>query len=268
MSDATSIDDAAKTIEESLGPIDVWVNNAMVSVFAPLTEIEPGDFRRVTEVTYLGYVYGTMAALRRMLPRDRGRILQVGSTLAYRGIPLQSAYCGAKHAIQGFTESVRCELLHDKSNVKISSVHLPALNTPQFHWVKTTFKMHPQPVPPIFQPEVAARAIAWAAEHYRREWFVTARTPLGVATNKIMPGLLDWYLGRTGYSSQQAPWPIEPGRPHNLWEPLAGDHGARGEFDERAKSRSPHLWLTQRRRPIAIAAGIVGAAMAGIVSKR
>lgn len=267
VSDPEAVEDGATTIEDNLGPIDIWVNNAMVAVFAPFTEIEPGDFRRVTEVTYLGYVHGTMAALKRMIPRDRGRIIQVGSTLAYRGIPLQSAYCGAKHAIQGFTESVRCELLHDKSNVKISSVHLPALNTPQFHWVKTTFKMHPQPVPPIFQPEVAAGAVVWAAGHYRREWFVTGRTPLGVTANKLAPGLLDWYLGRTGYSSQQAQWPVETGRSDNLWEPVAGDHGAHGEFDDRAKSRSPHLWLSQRRGPIALTIGLVSAAVAGLARR-
>jgi NAD(P)-dependent dehydrogenase (short-subunit alcohol dehydrogenase family) len=203
VADAAGIEAAAAAIEERLGPIDIWVNNAMVSVFSPLKEMTVEEFRRVTEVTYLGYVYGTMAALKRMLPRDRGTIVQVGSALAYRGIPLQSAYCGAKHAIQGFTESVRCELLHDGSNVWITMVQMPALNTPQFDWVKSRLPNRAQPVPPIYQPEVAAEAIVWAAHHRRRELLVGSSTVRAVLGDKVAPGLLDRYLARTGYESQQ-----------------------------------------------------------------
>lgn len=251
VSDADALDAAASAVEDELGPIDVWVNNAMASVFAPFKEISAADFARVNEVTYMGYVYGTMAALRRMLPRDRGCIVQVGSALAHRAIPLQSAYCGAKHAIEGFTESLRCELIHDRSRVRVTMVQLPALNTPQFHWVKTNLKRHPQPVPPIFQPEVAARAIVWAAQHPRREVNVGFPTTLSVLANKFIPGALDWYLGRTGYQSQQADFPIEPDRPDNLWDAVPGDHGASGEFGDRAHARSIQWWLTTRRRAIA-----------------
>jgi short-subunit dehydrogenase len=248
VADPEAVDAAAETVEDSLGPIEVWVNNAMVSVFAPLTEMSAADFRRVTEVTYLGYVHGTMTALNRMMPRDKGAIIQVGSALAYRGIPLQSAYCGAKHAIQGFTESVRCELLHDRSRVRISMIQLPALNTPQFHWVKTTLTHHPRPVAPIYQPEVAARAIVWAADNYRREVNVAAMTSATILGDKIAPGLLDHYLGRTGYESQQTDEPVEASRPANLWEPMATDLGVHGEFDDRAHEHSRFWWWTTTRR--------------------
>ncbi len=257
VADPEQVEAAATAIENELGPIDVWINNAMVSVFMPLSEMAPEDFRRVTEVTYLGCVYGTMSALQRMVPRDRGAIVQVGSALAYRGIPLQSAYCGAKHAVQGFTESVRCELLHDKSNVHISMVQLPALNTPQFHWVKTNFAKHPQPVPPIYQPELAAEAIVWAASHRRREVNVGGTTTATLLADKAIPGLLDRSLGKTGFDSQQAAWPIETDRPDNLWEPVAGFHGARGEFDEQAHERSPQWWLTTHRGWVALGAGLL-----------
>jgi NAD(P)-dependent dehydrogenase (short-subunit alcohol dehydrogenase family) len=262
ISDPMQVEAAASTIEEGLGPIDIWVNNAMVSVFMPLSEMSPDDFKRVTEVTYLGCVFGTMSALRRMLPRDRGSIVQVGSALAYRGIPLQSAYCGAKHAMQGFTESVRCELLHDKSNVKITMVQLPGLNTPQFHWVKTNFNKNPQPVPPIYQPEVAAEAIVWASSGQRREVNVGETTTATLLADKIAPGLLDRYLGATGYDAQQTDIPIEPDRPDNLWNPVPGDHGARGGFDARAHERSPLWWLTTHRRAAVLGASLV--ALAGI----
>ncbi len=261
VADANAVESAASRVEDELGPIDVWVNNAMVSVFAPLTEIEPPDFRRVTEVTYLGYVYGTMAALKRMKPRDKGSIIQVGSALAYRGIPLQSAYCGAKHAIQGFTESVRCELLHDRSRVRISMVQLPALNTPQFHWVKTSLKRHPQPVPPIYQPEVAAKAILWLADNYRREVNVAPTTSGAIVGDKLASGLLDHYLGRTGYDSQQADRPIEPGRGDNLWDPVATDLMTHGEFDDRAHTATLQWhWTTNKRWaiPALMAAAFIG----------
>jgi len=247
VSDADQVESAAARVEEELGPIDIWVNNAMVSVFSPVKEMTPEEYRRVTEVTYLGYVYGTLAALRRMLPRDRGSIVQVGSTLAYRGIPLQSAYCGAKHAIQGFCDSLRCELLHDGSNVRLTMVQMPALNTPQFGWVKSRLPRKAQPVPPIFQPEVAARAVVWAAHHDRREVWVGGRTVIGIVGNRIAPWYADRYLARTGYDSQQLESPEDPNRADNLWDPLPGDHGAHGSFDDRATGRSPQLWAATHR---------------------
>jgi NAD(P)-dependent dehydrogenase (short-subunit alcohol dehydrogenase family) len=258
VSDPDAVERAADLIEEQLGPIDVWVNNAMVSVFSPFKEMQADEFKRVTEVTYLGVVFGTMTALRRMLPRDHGRIVQVGSALAYRGIPLQSAYCGSKHAIQGFTESVRCELLHDKSKVTIGMVQMPALNTPQFGWVKTRLPRHPQPVPPIFQPEVAAEAIVWASKHDRRELYVGAPTTAAIVGDKVASEGLDHYLGRTGFKSQQTANPVDPARPNNLWEPLPGDAGAHGSFDPQAHSRSFQLVATTHRKMLAIAAASVG----------
>jgi NAD(P)-dependent dehydrogenase (short-subunit alcohol dehydrogenase family) len=247
VADAEQVEAAATSIEDAFGPIDIWVNNAMVSVFSPAIEMTPADYQRVTEVTYLGYVYSTLAALKRMRPRDRGVIVQVGSALAYRGIPLQSAYCGAKHAVQGFTESVRCELLHDGSNVKITMVQLPALNTPQFGWVKSRLPRKPQPVPPIYQPEVAADAIVWAAHHYRRQWYVGGSTALAITANKIAPGLADRYLARQGYQAQQYDGQADPHRPNNLYKPLAGDYCAHGEFDKRSSDACVQLWLSQRR---------------------
>jgi NAD(P)-dependent dehydrogenase (short-subunit alcohol dehydrogenase family) len=256
VADHERVEAAASEVEERLGPIDVWVNNAMTSVFAPFTEIEPEEFRRVTEVTYLGVVFGTRAALRRMLPRDHGVVVQVGSALAYRGIPLQSAYCGGKHAIEGFTESVRAELFHEKSKVRLAMVQMPALNTPQFEWVLSRLPRSPQPVPPIYQPEVAARAIAWAATHRRRQVWVGAPTVATILANEVAPGLLDRYLGRTGIDSQQTGEPARPERPNNLWAPVSGDHGAHGPFDDRAHPRSPQAWASTHR-------GLVAAALAG-----
>ena len=256
VADADALERAATAVEEAFGPIDVWVNNAMASVFSPVKAMTPEEFRRVTEVTYLGYVYGTLVALRRMLPRDRGVIVQVGSALAYRGIPLQAAYCGAKHAVQGFMDSLRCELLHDRSHVQVTMVQMPALNTPQFEWVKSRLPRRAQPVPPIFQPEVAARAIVWAAGHPRREVYVGLPTSLAVIGNKIAPWLADWYLARTGYASQQTDEPRDPTSPHNLWQPVAGDHGAHGGFDARARRWSGHFWLTTHRGWLAAAAAL------------
>jgi NAD(P)-dependent dehydrogenase (short-subunit alcohol dehydrogenase family) len=240
VADADALEEAAQQIESELGPIDVWVNNAMASVFAPVHMVEPAEFRRVTEVTYLGTVYGTMAALRRMIPRDAGVIVQVGSALAHRAIPLQSAYCGAKHAIQGFTESLRTELFHDRRKIGLTMVQLPALNTPQFDWVLSRLPHRPQPVPPIYAPEVAARAVVYASEHpERREYWIGGTTVATVAANKVASGVLDRYLARTGYSSQQTKEPEDPQRPHNLWEPLDGpsgrDFGAHGRFGAKAK---------------------------------
>ena len=238
VSDATAVERAAAAIEEQLGPIDIWVNNAMTSVFSPVKEMKPEEYKRVTDVTYLGVVYGTMAALKRMLPRNRGMIVQVGSALVYRSIPLQSAYCAAKHAVAGFTDSLRCELIHDKSDVRITMVQMPALNTPQFRWVKSRLKYKAQPVPPIFQPEIGAKAIYYAAHHCRREIYVGWPTVEAIIGNKIAPRILDHYLGRTGYASQQMSEPDDPNRPDNLWEPVPGDHGAHGVFNNRAQPRS------------------------------
>jgi NAD(P)-dependent dehydrogenase (short-subunit alcohol dehydrogenase family) len=266
VADAAQVEAAAEAVEREFGPIDVWVNDAMVSVFSPFNEMTADEFKRVTEVTYLGYVYGTMSALKRMLPRDRGRIVQVGSALAYRGIPLQSAYCGAKHAIQGFTESVRCELMHDKSNVKISMVQMPALNTPQFGWVKSRLPRKPQPVPPIFQPEVAAEAVYWIAHNYRRELYVGRSTLTAIWGNKVAPGLGDVYLARTGYEAQQYNGPANPDRPNNLWEPVPGDHGAHGDFDDRASYNSPQFWADTHRKWLALAGGGLAALTGAVVA--
>jgi len=238
VADANAIENAAASIEHQFGPIDIWVNNAMASVFSPVKEMEAEEYKRVTEVTYLGVVYGTLAALRRMLPRDRGVIIQVGSALAYRSIPLQSAYCAAKHAIAGFTDSLRCELIHDKSNVRVSMLQMPALNTPQFGWVKSRLKHKAQPVPPVFQPEVGAKVVYWAANHSEREVYVGWPTVEAILGNKLAPGWLDRYLGKTGFDSQQTSEPEDPNRPDNLWKPLPGDHGAHGRFDSQAHERS------------------------------
>jgi NAD(P)-dependent dehydrogenase (short-subunit alcohol dehydrogenase family) len=257
VSDADAVEKAADKAEYELGPIDVWVNVAMVSVFSPFLEMTPAEFKRVTEVTYLGYVYGTMSALKRMQARNRGTIVQVGSALAYRSIPLQAAYCGAKHGIVGFTDSIRCELTHTNSNVHITAVHMPALNTPQFSWVKSRLPRKPQPVPPIFEPEVAARAIVYAATHRRRELWVGTPTVEAIQAQKFIPGLLDKYLGKTGYAAQQYDGAADPNRPNNLWEPLPGDFGAHGNFDSRAHKRSWQLTLNLNRRWIAL--GILAA---------
>jgi NAD(P)-dependent dehydrogenase (short-subunit alcohol dehydrogenase family) len=260
VADPAQVEAAAERVERELGPIDIWINDAMASVFSPVKQMTPEDYKRVTDVTYLGYVYGTMVALKRMLPRDRGTIVQVGSALAYRSIPLQSAYCAAKHAVLGFTASLRCELLHDKSNVVVTMVQMPALNTPQFGWVKSRLPRHAQPVPPIFQPEVAARAIYYAAHHRRREMYVGASTVKAIIGNKIAPSLLDHYLANNGYDAQQHDGPEDPNRPNNLYEPVTGDHGAHGGFDDRASASSIHLWLDTHRVVVATAGAAVAAA--------
>lgn len=253
VADPQAVDEAATRIESELGPIDVWVNNAMVSVFALFTDITPDEFRRVTDVTYHGYVNGTRAALRRMLPRDAGVIVQVGSALAYRGIPAQSAYCGAKHAVEGFTESIRCELVHSHSRVRIGMVQLPAVNTPQFDWVLSRLPRRAQPVPPIYQPELIARAVLHMADHPRREMWLTERTVLAIVGNRLFPGYLDWKLGRDGVASQQTDEPADPERPANLWQPLPGDHGAHGSFDARSRDGSSAVWASIHRRALTIA---------------
>jgi NAD(P)-dependent dehydrogenase (short-subunit alcohol dehydrogenase family) len=257
---AEQVEAAAERVEKEFGPIDIWINDAMVSVFSPLKEMTPDEFRRVTEVTYLGTVYGTMAALKRMLPRDRGSIVQVGSALAYRSIPLQSAYCGAKHAIRGFTDSLSSELIHDGSKVHITMVQLPAVNTPQFGWEKSRLPNKAQPVPPIYQPEVPADAIYWAAHHRRRELFVGMSAVKAICGNKLIPGLLDKYLAHKGYSGQQTDEPRDPNQPCNLWEPVAGDHGAHGRFDSRARDLSFEAWAAENKKWL----GVLAATAAGI----
>jgi NADP-dependent 3-hydroxy acid dehydrogenase YdfG len=273
VADAGMVEAAAERAEAELGEIDVWVNDAMASILAPLWEIEADEFRRVTEVTYLGQVHGTLAALRRMRPRDRGTIVQVGSALAYRGIPLQSAYCGAKHAVRGFTDSVRTELMHVQSNVQITTVHLPALNTTQFGLVRTRMPRKPRPVAPVFQPEVAARAIVWASSHpRRREHWVAGSTVMTILGSRLAPGFLgDRYLAKSGFDSQQTDEPVDARRRETdyLFAPVPGDHGAHGAFGDEAKPRSRQVWLAEHRGAIAgaLAAGALGAATAALTRR-
>ena len=263
VADPDQLETAAAKVEKKFGPIDVWVNNAMTSVFSPVKEMKPEEYKRVTEVTYLGYVYGTLAALKRMLRRDRGAIVQVGSALTHRSIPLQSAYCAAKHAMVGFTDSLRCELIHDHSKVHVTVVQMPALNTPQFGWVKSRLTHKAQPVPPIYQPEIAARAIYWAAHHRRREVWVGGSTLEAFVGQKFIPGVLDRYLGKTGYSAQQTFEREDRDRPDNLWEPVdeAEDYGAHGRFDERANPHSRELWLSLHRSELLLGGLAAGAAI-------
>lgn len=267
VADFEAIDRAADQIESRFGPIDIWINNAMVSVFSPVKRMQPEEYRRVTEVAYLGYVHGTLAALKRMLPRDRGKIVQVGSALAYRSIPLQSAYCAAKAAVRGFTESLRTELLHDESKVRVTSVHLPAINTPQFDWVKSRLPNRAQPVPPIFQPEVPARAIYWAAHNKRRELYVGAPTLKAVWGNVFVPGMLDRMFAMRGYEDQQTDEPERRDRPNNLWDPVPGEHSAHGRFDPQARTWSPQFRFgrhTTAARAVALLGG--GFAIGGIAA--
>jgi short-subunit dehydrogenase len=272
VADPDQVFSVAKTVETEIGAIDVWVNVAFTSVFSPFDQIKPEEYRRVTEVSYLGYVYGSMAALKYMKPRDRGAIVQVGSALAYRGIPLQSAYCGAKHAIQGFHEALRCELLHEKSNVHVTMVQMPAVNTPQFSWVLSRLPHHAQPVPPIYQPEFAARAVLFAADHpKRREYWVASTTVGTLAANAIAPGLLDRYLAKTAFKSQQTQQRHDPDAPVNLWEPAdradGHDFGAHGVFDRKSRDHDPQLWASHHHGLLAVAA-LAGAAAANVIVRR
>jgi len=260
VADAEQVERAAARAEAELGPIDVWVNDAMATLFCPAQRISPADFERATQVTYLGAVWGTMAALRRMQPRNRGTIVQVGSALAYRSIPLQAPYCGAKSALRGFTDSLRCELIHDRSRVHLTMVHLSAFNTPQFDWGKTCLARQPQPLPPVFQPELAARAVVWSAMHRRRELWVGLPACKAILGTRLLPGLLDRYLARTAYAGQHTDQPVPPDRPDNLYRPVAGDHGAHGRFDARARTRSVQLWLAMHRE--LCAAAVLGLALA------
>jgi short-subunit dehydrogenase len=261
VADAAQVERCAARLEDAFGPIDIWINNAMASVYSAVKGTPADEFKRVTDVTYLGVVYGTLSAMRRMLPRNRGVIVQVGSALAYRGIPLQAAYCAGKHAVQGFCDSLRAELLHDGSAVRVTMVQLPALNTPQFDWVKSRLAHRGQPVPPIYQPEVAAEAIVWAAGQDRREVYVGAPTVIAIVGNKLLPGAGDSYLAWTGFQAQQTAEPEDPDRPHNLWAPVDEDRdfGAHGRFDERARPSSWQLWVTQHRTGLALTAITAGA---------
>lgn len=271
LADYDQVSEATERIEDALGPVDVWINAGFSSVFAPFEQITPEEFKRVTEVSYLGFVYGTMAALNVMRPRDYGTIVQVGSALAERSIPLQSAYCGAKHAICGFTSSLRCELLHDGSGVQVTVVQLPAVNTPQFSWVRSRLPRNPQPVPPIYQPQVAARGIAYAADHPgRRQYWVGGTTAATLLANRIAPALLDRYLARTGFDSQQTDQLADPDRPDNLWAPADGpfgrDFGQEGEFTSRSHGHSMQLWLAQHLKPVSVTvatAAVLGGVLAG-----
>ena len=268
VSDAEQMEAAAAMVEEKWGPIDVWVNNAMVTVLSPVKEMKPEEFKRVTDVTYLGQVYGAQAALKRMLPRDRGSIVFVGSALAYRGIPLQSAYCGAKHAIQGFFDSLRTELIHDESNVKISMVQLPALNTPQFSWMRNRMPHRPRPMGKPYQPEEAAKAVYYAAHHGVREFKLGASSYISIIGNKFFPGVGDWYLGKKAYKGQQTPEEATNGEVGNLFEPVEGNYSAHGRFDDEAKSNSTTGWLARNPKVTAAAALLVGALCAGAFFKR
>jgi NAD(P)-dependent dehydrogenase (short-subunit alcohol dehydrogenase family) len=268
VADAEAIEEAARATEERLGPLDAWINNAMLSVFAPIWQVTAEEFRRVTEVTYLGYVHGTQAALRRMMPRDRGVVVQVSSARAYRAIPVQSAYCAAKHAVLGFTDALRSELLHEKSRVKVTMVHLPATNTPQFDWVKNRLRGRPAPPDPLYQPEVAARGIAFALDHPRRDVYVGDTTVKALYAQRFFPGLFDRWLARNAWEGQMDPREADdPERPSNLWEPVPGDWDAHGRFDHRAVDHSAQLWVTTHRPAVAtLAAG--AAALAGLLAWR
>jgi NAD(P)-dependent dehydrogenase (short-subunit alcohol dehydrogenase family) len=272
VSDAEAVEAAASRVVEQFGPIDIWVNDAMVSVISPVKEMEASDYKRVTDVLYLGFVHGTLAALRRMLPRDKGTIIQIGSALSYRSIPLQSAYCAGKHAINGFTDSLRCELHHDQSNVKVTAVHMPAMNTTQFDWVKNRMANNPQPVPPIFEPELAAEVVVAAgfAKHPRREYWVGSPTVMAIVGQKFIPGLLDVYLGKTGYKSQQIPDELkDPNAPNNLYEYVPGAHGARGKFGARSTSASAEIFVSLHLGSFALgAAAALTALGVALVAKR
>ena len=268
VADPDQVDTAARHLDSELGPPDVWVNNAMASVLSPVTDVEPGEFRRVTEVAYLGYVHGTLAALARMRPRDAGTIVFIGSSLAYRGIPAQSAYCAAKHAVQGFRDSLRAELVAEGSHIALTTVNLPALNTPQFSWVRTRLDGHPRPLPPIYQPEVAAEAVVWAAERAPRELDVGASTVLAKLANAVAPGLLDHFLASSAIEDQQGEEPVTD-RPDNLDAPVDEhrDYGAHGRFGAEARERSWQLWARTHRPHVAIGAAALAAAVVTLSSR-
>ena len=266
VADADQVEAAAQAAEDELGPIDIWVNDAMATIYAEFLDIEPDEYRRATDVTYHGMVWGTRAALKRMAERNRGTIVQVGSALAFRGIPLQAPYCGAKHACKGFTESVMTEIKHRGWDIHVTMVHLPGVNTTQFTWGRTKLPKQTQPVPPIYQPEVAADAIHWAAYHKRRQIYVGVPTVLNVLGERVAPWFLDWYLAKTGYSGQMTEQPLDDGPDHdNLFHPVDGDQdrGAHGPFDQEAHEHSLQTTLTKHRRLAGSLAAGVGAAATG-----
>jgi short-subunit dehydrogenase len=268
VADAEQVEAAAVAAEDHFGPIDIWINDAMATVFAKAVDTDPAEFKRATEVTYLGTVYGTMAALRRMTARDHGKIVQVGSALSYRAIPLQGAYCGSKFAIRGFTDSIRTELLHDKSKVRITMVQLPGVNTTQFNWCRSKLPNHPKPVPPIYQPEIPAEAVYWAAHHHRRELWVGYSAVQAILGTMLAPSLADRYLARTAFSGQQVPdMPVRADRPDNLLSPLPQMAATHGIFDDEAKTSSPQLWLSKHRRLLAGAAGATAATALGLAAR-
>ncbi len=250
VADSQQVERAAEQTEREFGPIDVWVNNAMNSVFAKFKDVTPEEFKRVTDVTYLGQVYGTMSALKRMIPRNKGSIVLVGSALAYRGIPLQSAYCGSKHGIQGFYDSLRTELMHDKSNIKTCMVQLPAMNTTQFGWVLSKLPNKPRPMGKVFEPEVAAKAIVFAAKHNRRTVWVGFPTYKAIIGNKLAPWFADIVLANTGIDGQQTDKPASPDRKNNLWEPVPEDRGAHGDFKDITHDKSYTLWAGMHRNTL------------------
>jgi NADP-dependent 3-hydroxy acid dehydrogenase YdfG len=267
VAEAEAIERGAAAVEDRFGPIDVWVNDAMVTVMSPVKDTKPEEYRRVTEVTYLGTVYGTLAALRRMLPRDRGTIIQIGSALAYRSIPLQSAYCAAKAAIRGFTDSLRTELIHDRSHVRVTMLQLPAVNTPQFDVSRSRMPRHPQPVPPIYQPEVIAEAVLYAARRAPRELWIGGSAIKAILGQRMFPRLLDRYLAKTGYKSQQTSEPVPPDRPDNLFEPVTGDRGAHGDFDRQSRSKSVELWARTHAGVLGATTVLASAALAATVGR-
>jgi short-subunit dehydrogenase len=268
VADFAALEQAADRIERELGPIDVWVNNAMATIFAPVHRITPEEFKRATEVTYLGQVHGTMIALQRMRPRDRGTIVNIGSALAYRAIPLQSAYCGAKFAVRGFTDSLRSELLHDRVNVHLTMVHLPAVNTPQFDWALNKMGERPQPVPPIFQPEVPARAVYFAATHRRREIWLGFPTVKAILANRIAPGLIDRYLAKSGYTGQLTHQPVPQPEPVNLFRSVDGPYGAHGRFDAKARETSWAFFASRHRETLAMSlVAVIGIGLARLARR-
>jgi NAD(P)-dependent dehydrogenase (short-subunit alcohol dehydrogenase family) len=268
VADAGQVERAAAEVERAFGPIDIWINNAMVTVLSPFKDLKPEELRRVTEVTYLGQVYGTMAALKRMLPRNRGTVVQVGSALAYRSIPLQSAYCGAKHGVNGFTDSVRTELEHDRSNVHIAIVQMPALDTPQFDWLRSKLRRRAQPVPPIYQPEVAADAIYWAAHHRRRQVYVGIPTLVAIYGQKLAPGLAGRYVADHDYRAQQTDEPEDPNRPENLFKPVPGNYAAHGRFDAKSHNFSIELWLSEHKAQIAWGLAALSATAGALLARK
>ena len=264
--DADAVEAAAERIERELGPIDIWINVAMVTVMSPIMEMTAAEYSRVTDVTYLGFVHGTLSALRRMKPRDRGTIVQIGSALGYRSIPLQSAYCAAKHAVNGFTDSLRCELIHDGSNVHVTTVQLPAVNTPQFDWARSRMPRRAQPLPPIYEPELIANAVHRAAHHPRREYWLGYPVWKAILGERMAPGLADRVLAHEAWDGQMTDEPRIEGRPDNLLESVEGDWDSHGRFTDRASDQSPAIWMSEHPACAGLAAGVLVLALGAVAS--